>query len=222
MTELFVMRSPKETREIATWDSWVDLEEIHCPLDSGHQRGGKRIGELTVEPTPRGPSPDFVWTWLSDCLIGRFAASVLLDSQITGFKTHPVRVATEQRGCETVFGELVVTGWGGIAHPASGVRLLQSCPGCGLLTYSGVQDWGKLFDSRQWDGSDLFMIWPLPRFIIATERVISLIERKKLTGVQVVPLAKMAGASEGLGPGRVSYWLDEHRLTELSIDPAIR
>jgi hypothetical protein len=44
----------------------------------------------------------------------------------------------------------------------------------------------------------------------------------KFSGVRIVPLAKMISASESLAPGRVSYWLNEHRLSELAIDPSIR
>jgi hypothetical protein len=66
------------------------------------------------------------------------------------------------------------------------------------------------------------MIWPLPRFIIATHRAATFIRSQRLTGVVVSPLSQVRGASEGLGPGRVSYRLDEDRLNELSIDPAIR
>lgn len=135
---------------------------------------------------------------------------------------RPARATVGKISYEDAFRELVVTGWGRLASHASAVRLVESCPACGLLVYSGVERWEELFDGREWDGSDLFMIWPLPRFIIATRRAASLIEMAKFSGVHVMPRAKMTSASEGLGPGRVSYWLDEHRLNKLAIDSSIR
>jgi hypothetical protein len=49
-----------------------------------------------------------------------------------------------------------------------------------------------------------------------------LIEENRFSGVRLTPLAQMRGASEILGPGRVSYWLSEDRLNELRVDPTIR
>jgi hypothetical protein len=165
---------------------------------------------------------DFVWTWLSDCLVSPSVVEAMVRGHITGFGARAAVAIVGKTSYEDAFSELVVTGWGGIACPASGVRLVESCPACGSLTYSGVQHWERLFDGRGWDGSDLFMVWPLPRLILATERAASLIETAKFSGVRVIPLAKMTDASEGLEPGRVSYWLDDHRLNELAIDPSIR
>src|SRR5207244_4348579 len=90
-----------------------------------------------------------------------------------------------------VFRELVVTGWGGVAPKSSGVRLIESCSNCGLLTYSRVLEWTNLFDERQWDGSEIFIIWPLPRYIMVTNRVASLINSNRLTGVKCVPLSQI-------------------------------
>jgi hypothetical protein len=220
--ELFLITSPPGLNERATWDSSVDLEVVHCPLDDGHQRAGKRIGNLSVNVRRRLLDSHFVWTWQSECLVENRVAQALANDHLTGFRTRPARVSAGGVVHEHKFSELAVTGWGGVANSASGVRLVESCLGCGLLSYSGVQDWGRLFDGRAWDGSDLFMIWPLLRFIIATHRAATFIRRQRLTGVVVSPLVQMKGASEGLGPGRVSYWLDEGRLNQLSIDPAIR
>ena len=39
-----------------------------------------------------------------------------------------------------------------------------------------------LIDASKWDGSDFFMVWPLPLFIFVTDRVVRAIHDSRLTG----------------------------------------
>jgi hypothetical protein len=73
--------------------------------------------------------------------------------------------------------ELAVTGWGGIAPESSGVMLdhSASCSECGLLIYTSFTDASRLVDEKQWDGSDIFMVWPLPKFVMVANSVAELI-----------------------------------------------
>jgi hypothetical protein len=217
------LNPPANTRTCGTWDDSVDRDKVTCPLNDGHQRAGRRTTELSIDLPVRALDVDFVWTWLSsDCLVNDRVAAAFSSNNITGFELRPAQVAAGGVRYDKAFKELVITGWGGIAPQSSGVQLAESCPGCGLLIYSGVREWQKLFDPQQWDGSDPFLVWPLPRFICATERIASLIWENRFNGVSITPLAQMTGAKDIITPGRVSYWLSENRVNELGIDSAIR
>jgi hypothetical protein len=218
----FVLKPPANTDTRATWDESVELGQVSCSLNSGHQRAGKRMTDLVVKLPLRAMKTDFVWTWYSECLLNSHALETLVRNHITGFETKPVEVIAGRVRDRDAFRELVITGWGGTASPRSGVRLHETCRECGLLVYSGVTNWSQLFDEQDWDGSDLFMVWPLPRFIIGTAKVASLIEENRLKGIELVPLVEMTSFSQSIAPGRASNWLSEDRLNELGIEHAIR
>ena len=50
------------------------------------------------------------------------------------------------------------------------------------MNYSDFTNPEFLIDESQWDGSDFFMVWPLPRFIFVSNRGPRLICRHELTG----------------------------------------
>jgi hypothetical protein len=114
----------------------VRLKTVICPANSGHQRAGRRIGQLSVD-LPRDFERDFIWTWHSDCLLTKRAVNALKRNHVTGFETLPVTARFRQSLLDLpeLF-ELRVTGWGGIAPLSSGIRLLEHCEHCGLLESS--------------------------------------------------------------------------------------
>jgi hypothetical protein len=173
----------------ATWASEVDLESIQCPVDPGHQRAGKRIGDLTIV-LPSDRVGDFVWTWLSDCLITDRVLKLFEEAGFTGFTVKPVAVKPKTgRGKNLItvptLWELVVTGKGGDADPRSGIRRIYSCPHCGLVKYSSYRN-GIIVDERTWDGSDFFKITEYP-FILLTQRVKDFIVERGLTNCALIP-----------------------------------
>ena len=236
-TEFWRLSSPQSNRGLAEWaDDGRSFESVSCPADPGHRRGGRRVGRLDVFLTSRRIG-DFVWTWYSDCLIRDSSLSLLRDEGLTGFDVRPVQAHMKTRArrpdpCDENPGlkerdaveveipklwELVVTGWGGMARPESGVHLVQECSECGLLTYTTYKDPALLVDERQWDGSDFFMVWPLPMYILVTQRVVNVIRSHRLTGATLVPIGKlMPSRPDGtLSPGRLSYWMPEPRARQL-------
>ena len=136
------------------WNKSVCLETIKCPLYPGHQRPGMRVGILSAEFPGSDLSKDFLWTWLSDCLIKEATAKELANVGLTGFSTHAAEVTRTDRPVHPKYDEFIATGWGGLAQPESGVELTETCPACGKLKYSGVRNWRKVIDWKQWDGSD--------------------------------------------------------------------
>jgi len=203
---------------LAEWSDEVDLETVKCPAHPGHQRAGKRLTDLSVV-LPKATMDDFVWTWMSDCLIKESVIEDLKREGCTGFRTRPVKVTVKgaPRAKLPIYKELVVTGWGGEASPASGVKLIQRCADCGLERYSGFNDPQKLLDQSLWDGSDFFIIWPMPKYIFITEKVARLIQKQGWVGARVYAMEALEPCEPGetLSGGRLSYWMPEERAKKL-------
>jgi hypothetical protein len=209
------LASPDSTRQLAEWSDEVDLETVKCPAHPGHQRAGKRLTDLSVV-LPKATMDDFVWTWMSDCLIKESVIENLKRAGCTGFQTRPVKLTVKgaPRAKLPIYRELVVTGWGGEAGSESGIKLITRCPGCAHEHYSGFDDPRKLVDKSQWDGSDFFIIWPMPKYIFITEKVARLIEKEGWIGACIYPVEKLKPC-KGFSPGLLSYWMPEERAKKL-------
>lgn len=216
--------SPSNDRKLAEWDPTVEQQSVVCSAHPGHQRAGRRLGPLRVV-LPSDIRDDVIWTWYSECLVQESVLKLLAREGITGYSTREVRVERKSgAGGLPPLSELVVTGWGGVARPSSGIRLdpTRSCPSCNLLVYTGLTNPAELFDPKQWDGSDVFMIWPLPRFILVSARLARLLRAEEVTGTRLTPLEHLPPTSSTLSPGRLSYWMPEERARELGEPLGIR
>lgn len=201
-------------------------ESIKCSVDSGHLRPGRRLGELSII-LPEIVAPDFQWTWTSECLIHDHVLEVFRDLNLTGFDVKPckARFRSDVGRKPPRLWEFIVTGWGGIASETSGIRLISSCDGCNHQVYSTYCDAKKLIDAERWDGSDFFIVWPLPKFIFMTDRVASIIREAKWQDVQILSLADLEVRAEAkrsytdtgstLSPGRLSYFMPDERARRL-------
>lgn len=161
---------------------------------------------------PCDPAPHVIFTWMSECLIKESVRLIFESEGLTGFSALPARAKIKKTGASISVHELAITGWGGIAPEASGIREVERCAGCGHLVYSRLEAPEKLIDIRNWDGSDFFMVWPLPRFRFVTERVVEACQRYGVTGVvfsQNLPIDRTEGAS--YSPGRLSYYMPRER-----------
>ncbi len=199
---------------LADWTDDVRLEQIVCPRYPGHRRAGRRLTPLTVElPVTLG---DFVWTWGGECLIQASVLAAFRGRGISGFEVRraAARFPRDHSQPAPELWELVITGWGGVAPPESGIRLdeSKSCNACGHLSYTAFTDASHLIDPRAWDGSDCFIVWPLPRYHFVTDRVRDLICSEEFTGVSLLDANELkwpAGVIPALSPGRLSYWFSE-------------
>ena len=116
--------------------------------------------------------------------------------------------------------ELLVTGWGGIAPESSGIREVDRCRACGHLLYSGIEEPRELIDIDKWDGSDFFIVWPLPRYRFVTARVAQVCNKYRLSGVSLnrnFPSPSRA-VLPGYSPGRLSYYMPPQRAHLLGDD----
>jgi hypothetical protein len=210
-SKFWFLSLPEKTEKLAEWDHDMDYEgTIRCPVNSGHQRPGPRRGNLSVV-LPPGEVHDFVWTSIGECLVQSEVLELFRSAGITGFEAQTVAARFRGEASKAVpkLVEIVVTGWAGKAPPESGVHLIEaeSCQACGLLVYSAFTNASVLIDANQWDGSDIFMVWPLPRYIFVTDRVANLIHEHELTGLLLRPLEELSPSADRLTPGRLSRWM---------------
>src|SRR5438105_4402507 len=78
----------------------MDWETVLCPANKGHQRGGKRLTDLSVR-LPGKQVEDFVWTWGSgECLIQDRVLGFLRERQFTGFEVKPVKARFKRESVE--------------------------------------------------------------------------------------------------------------------------
>jgi len=221
----FRLHAPRSEERLSWEEGKVGFLGVSCPSNANHNRAGRRKNNLSVI-VPVKKLVDINWTWFSECVISRPAHESFLSEGFTGFLTKPVTSRFSDGKSIPGLTELVVTGWAGIAPLASGVKLHESktlrC--CNRLAYTKVTDPTKLIDENQWDRSDFFMVWPLPKFIFVSERVAKFFERQKLriatlTSVEELTFTKTNLADDFLAPGRLSDWMPEARAHELG-DPS--
>lgn len=210
------------------WDESVETQKVICP--AGHRRGGKRLTDLGVLLTEY-PVQALTWTWYSELLVRDEVVELFEKHEVTGYDLRPVRARLKVRADEAETGranrgfnrlkaaiaplpelfELVVTGWGGMAQPESGIHLDSECRSCGYLHYSDLTNPAALFDETRWDGSDIFMIWPLPKFIFVTDRVANLVRKHKLKRFELSPIEELRTGGTGFSPGRLHYYFEDKR-----------
>jgi len=209
----FWLLEPRRKAKMAV--TTAKFERITCP--AGHVRPRHpKIGKLSVE-LPSRSLGDFEWTWDSDILISEQAVRALERNNVTGFETRPVeaRYRSHSGGEPPALFELAITGWGGMAAPAAGVRLTDQCRPCRHREYT-IADPTRVIDPAAWDGSDLFMVWPLPRFRFASNRFAEILQREHLSGVHLLPAADLPVVpGDRLGPGPLDVWMPEGRAREI-------
>ena len=216
MERFRLLRYSPNKDPLADWDEDVELEEIRCPVTPDHQRAGRRLGPLSIR-LKRGPVPDFVWTWGSGLLVTDLVKDLFHRSELTGFNLLPAPVRWDEPGADAPpprLWEFQTVGWAGLARPESGVRLVERTPCCAHLRYSGCKHPVSLIDESQWDGTDFFMVWPLPLFHFISERAARIVLENELTGAMVMDLDEIL-ANDGFSPGRLSYWMPEDRAYQL-------
>lgn len=189
----WILYGPKSTKKLAEWvHDDMQLEPILCPLDEGHRRGGKRLTDLSVT-LPGSFVNSFVWTWQGDCLFQDDVLDSFRTHGLTGFEVKPCAARFKKDiGKEPPrLWELIVTGWAGMASADSGIKLLRRCEGCQHMAYSAFSDATKLINRNQWDGSDIFMVWPLPRFVFISDRAAQIIKNAFWQDVQIMALSDL-------------------------------
>lgn len=204
---------PRPATRLAEWGEDMGYEEGSiCPYDGGHRDPAKRVPSLSVV-LPGKVTEDVVWTWFSECMLTDRVLELFRNEALTGFEVRPVKAAFK-RSQQPVprLWELVITGWAGIAPPESGITLLWKC-GCGHKKYSGLSNPESLICPSQWDGSDFFMVWPLPKYIFISDRVAQVVRENSITGVVLARPDEIE--AKGFTVGRLSDHMPEGRARAL-------
>jgi len=190
-------------------------DRISCPATDDHVMS-KRVGDLHVTAHPLGLR-DFTWTWMSDLLISPKALALFERHHVTGFEVR--RVVAEYPSPAKIkppeLYEVVVTGWGGLPAREAGLTAIESCPTCGYKKFS-IAEPSRLIDPTAWDGSDIFVVWPLPRHPFVTDRLAGIIRKEKLSGAKLVPAQEIpTERGTTLNPGSLLQWMPEERASQL-------
>jgi hypothetical protein len=196
------------------------METALCPLNAGLPSQHATRQRWTNPIKAIGPihrMTDIEWTVYHDLLIERDIVEKLQAAQFSGIEFRPAELYTTT---ETPIGRevfhLKVTGWGGMASPESGIHVIKECPQCKRRVFSGFTDPEKLFTGDAWDGSDFFIIWPMPKFIFVTDRVADWIIKSEYSGVRVKPLEKFQKSlANTYTPGHLHDWFDDAKLAEI-------
>lgn len=140
-----------------------------CPIGGSHKARGYRLGELHHYLRHNRRNEHI--TWGGDVAIHASVLEEFAKEGFTGFRTKPAKVTFLDGMTSDEYREFIVTGWAGVARPESGMRLLDSCPGCLWKDYGPIRDFSRVIDWDQWTGEDFFIVWPLTRHRLCTERV---------------------------------------------------
>jgi hypothetical protein len=188
----------------------LDFEQVRCSADRGHTRPGRRLNQLDVV-VHRKPIPDVMFTQFHDYLMLDRVREEFVGNGVTGLNFASTKAVVKGTQEKLTLWEAIVVGWGGHVAPESGVHLEEECPVCHDRYYSAISDPEKLIQLDQWDGSDVFMIWPLPKFMFVTERVARLIMRSGIIGVNVLKALPPSLLGDGFGPGGLGLWMPDER-----------
>ncbi len=140
---------------------------IPCPESPEHMAAAWREGRLDVFWERRGPIPQVMWTNMYELIVSQELHSALVKKGISGYVTKGATVRQGDRIREDDYLHMLVQGWGGFANPESGIELLERCPTCNRNRWSSPTHPEKVADPSQWDGSDLYWIWPQPTIFVS-------------------------------------------------------
>lgn len=131
---------------------------------------------------------DFLWTFqLNKESNGTFFLlsprlwKLLEELDTTGYflRETNTKLVFQHESYERDYRQMVITGWGGIAK---GIRRVESHRG--KHCYTLPENPSDLLNLDQWDGSDIFRIWPACG-IYVTERVAEIVKNKKIRGLHL-------------------------------------
>jgi hypothetical protein len=197
------------------YGSGMKFETELCRGNPNHTERQTRPHQLRlIVPSP--PLTDFQWTPYEEAIVSSNVVTVFQASGLIGYEFRKIQALnTMGEPTNRELYEMRITGWGGTARRQSGVRVLEECGFCKRRVFSGCTNPNQLFNFEDWDGSDLFMIWPLPRYIMASGAAREVIVHHRFTGVTVKPLEKLPVPIAGtLTPGNLRDWLDGDRVGE--------
>jgi hypothetical protein len=186
------------------------IEISSCPITLEHIDGRRRISPLFLQVPHNRYDEMMIWAWgnegvvLHELLLAKFK-----QQGFTGYRTNPATVRFRDGSVSTEYHEFLVTGWAGMASTNSGIRPDKFCPACHWKHYSRVTNADQLIEWERWTGDDFFIVWPMPLFILITERVAQwLLEQEvKSFTLKGPERGGYLTSKFGFSPGRLSDYL---------------
>jgi hypothetical protein len=162
-------------------------ERVLCPVNRQHQRWSQRAlitrfnEELDVVVKHNKRDHMMIWAGVPEkCFVHIRLLEEIGSAGFTGFSSQLATVRFRDGFLSNEYRRLVVTGWGGLARPESGIRLVEHCPGCIHKRWTPLSDPSQLIDTSQWTGEDFFIVWPLPAWTFVTESVAEFLRSSKI------------------------------------------
>lgn len=145
-----------------------------CPINGKHKLQSERVNEL--HHFLRHNRRDEHLIWGAEIAVHASVVEKFEKEGFTGFRTKPAKVTFLDGTTSDEYREFIVTGWTGAVRPESGMRVLESCPGCLWKNYGPIDDFTQIIDWDQWTREDFFIVWPLTGQKLCTERVAKWLE----------------------------------------------
>jgi hypothetical protein len=180
-------QSRRELRGVVSSPNEIWEQRVQCPANPDHrnltEHAWEELRNEHVSAQLKHNRRDHMMIWTTPwthCLIHERLASGMERSGFTGYSLLPAEVRFRDGTISRDYQRLVVTGWGGLARPESGVRLISECKGCIWRKYSPLKDPTRLIDKSQWTGEDLFIVWPMPGDRLISRRVAEYFESARV------------------------------------------
>jgi hypothetical protein len=207
MREIGYFAPANRRQESVTYHSSSKLKTVLCDFNPSHA-----ARELWVKPLSivlNRPPLDFEFSVYGDILVSEAVRNEFINHSISGVEWREVTVFNtsdiERSDCSVW--EMVIVGWGGVASPESGIVEIERCEACGRSVFSGYKLPRRILNLVDWDGTDVFAIWPLPRYVLCVGSVACFLEERSFSGIQVRSLDHLPEVVAGtLSPGNPVDW----------------
>jgi hypothetical protein len=160
--KFYVLTPGSEERKWAERiDPWKQTPVI-CPLNPDHKRGRLRSGDAVFKVPGGSIDDDIIWSWESDCIVSERVVELLTQKNTTGVSfRRTMCLNLRRRFLPLQYWILEPSGWGGYAQGGDEELEVEYCKACELTIYRFPKNLTKSFAANQWDGSDIFRIWPV-------------------------------------------------------------
>jgi hypothetical protein len=177
--EYFELMAPDTERLWADHNkSSGERTEMSCSVNPQHRKLSYRTTPLYLEVKHNSRQEHMIWAW--DVAIHNELAEKFREEGFTGYQLKPAVVRFRDGRTSSEYQELVVTGWAGSASAASGMTLIETCPGCPYRRYSAVTDYDKIIDWHRWSGEDFFYVYPFLGHRLCTKRIAQFLSKQKV------------------------------------------
>lgn len=176
MTTYFNLRGPFSEHLLADGSQSApgvkaQKEIIRCIVNREHIDRRRRVSPLFLQVKHDRRDEEMIWSWGDGYVVHEQLLAEFEQQGFKGYRTGPATVQFGDGSISDLYREFIVTGWAGVAPPESGIRVVESCPGCYWKRYSPIANYEKLIDWSQWTGDDFFIVWPMPLLTLITSRV---------------------------------------------------